>query len=282
MTIAPDPAARIGRRQMLQAGGLTVTLGALIAACSESAEGEPGRVGYAPPATALPTVEVNDAVYLRTATSLEQTLIDVYGTITDSGVLDPGAQDVVDRLVEDHIAAVATTSELTTAAGGEPYECANAWYMDRVIAPILAQIVGDEALDIPPSDEPERDALVLVNGLESMVGAMYQQLVERLTEPDTRADVMLLGAEAARHAAAVAIMVTGAPEAYASPEVAGEEVVPDEAGLSPIFAIPTLYGSLAGIPITVGAPNDSGTRFSTILETPADNSFIYDGMTCDA
>ena len=44
----PDPGHGVGRRQLLQTGGLTVTLGTLIAACGESAEGEPGRVGYAP------------------------------------------------------------------------------------------------------------------------------------------------------------------------------------------------------------------------------------------
>ena len=274
--------AIVSRRQLLQTTGLTVTLGALVAACSESAEGEPGRVGYAPPATPLPTAEVNNAVYLRTATSIEQTLIDTYGTLIDAGVLDADAQDVLERLVEDHTAAVVATSELTEAAGGEPYPCANAWYMDRVIEPLVEQILGDEEQDIPPSDEPQRDSLVLANGLESMVAAMYQQMVERLTEPDLRADGMLLGAEAARHAAAVAIMVTGAPEAYASPVLFGTEVTPDEAGLTPIFALPSLFGSLAPIPITVGAPNETGTRYSTVLETPAENAFIYDGMTCDA
>ena len=283
MTLNPplrSPA--IGRRQLLQTTGLTVTLGALVAACGESAEGEPGRVGYAPPATPLPTVEITNAVYLRTATSIEQTLIDTYGTLIDAGVLDADAQRILERLVDDHTAAVAATSELTEAAGGEPYPCANPWYMDRVIGPLLEQILGDEQSDIPPSDDPQRDSLVLANGLESMVAAMYQQMVERLTETSLRADGMLLGAEAARHAAALAIMVTGAPEGYASPVFAGEEVTPDESGATPIFALPSLFGSLAAIPVTVGAPNDTGTRYQTILETPADNSYIYDSMTCDA
>jgi hypothetical protein len=274
--------ASVSRRQLLQTTGLTVTLGALVAACSESAEGEPGRVGYAPPVTPLPTVEVNDAVYMRTATSIEQTLIETYGTLVEAGVLDADAQDVLERLVEDHTAAVAATSDLTEAAGGEPYPCANQWYMDRVVGPLLEQILGDEEQGIPPSDDPQRDSLVLANGLESMVAAMYQQMVERLAERDLRADGMVLGAESARHAAALAIMVTGAPEAYVSPELAGEEVLPDESGFTPIFAIPALFGSLAAIPITVGAPNEAGTRYSTVLETPAENSFIYDGMTCDA
>ncbi len=53
---APDGATPggLGRRQLLQAGGLTIGLGALLAACgSDTVEGEPGRVGYAPVPTAL-------------------------------------------------------------------------------------------------------------------------------------------------------------------------------------------------------------------------------------
>ncbi len=134
----PVPGSRVGRRQLLQTGGLTVTLGALVAACGESAEGEPGRVGYAPPATPLPTVELTDVVFLRTATSIEYTLIDVYGTIIESGALDAADQEMVERLIDDHRAAAETTSELTREAGGEPYECANAWYMERTIDPIFA------------------------------------------------------------------------------------------------------------------------------------------------
>ena len=41
------------------------------AASETSGDDAPGRVGYAPPATPLPTVEINDVVYLRTATSIE-------------------------------------------------------------------------------------------------------------------------------------------------------------------------------------------------------------------
>ena len=206
----------------------------------------------------------------------------MYGTIVDSGALEPADQAMVERLIEDHRAAAETTSELTREAGGEPYECANAWYMERTIEPIIETIEGDEELGIPPSDEPARDWLVLVNGLESMASAMYQQFVERLTEPELRAEVMVLGAQDARHAAAVAIVATGAPEGYVNPQLLGEDLVIEEGGLTPIWAIPTQFGSLAPIPITVGAPNEAGTRFSTNLETPADNSFIYDGMTCEA
>ena len=88
--LSDDEPRRLDRRRLLQSGGLTVALGALVAACGgddSAEEGAPGRVGYAPPATPLPTVETNDIVYLRTATSIEQTLVETYQRIAGAGAL---------------------------------------------------------------------------------------------------------------------------------------------------------------------------------------------------
>ena len=213
----------------------------------------PAGSGYAPAATPLPTVETNDVVYLRTATSIEQTLVETYERIVELGVLDETATTVLERLIEDHRAAVTATAELTTQAGGEPYECANSWYVERVVTPILTVIEGDEDEDIPPSDDPARDSLTTIDGLESMAGAMYQQMVELLVSQDLRAEGMRFGAAAARHGAAVAILATGAPDGYVSPTLTGGEVTPDETGLVPLYAISTQFGSLTAIPITIGA-----------------------------
>jgi hypothetical protein len=277
----PEAIPELGRRQLLRAGGLTVTLGALLAACGKDAEGEPGRVGYAPIATALPTLEVNDIVHLRTATSIEETILEVYGMITDSGALGAAPQAMLDRLIEDHRAAVQETVRLTEEAGGEPYECVNAWYMDRVVQPLFDHIAGDPEQHIEPSDQPEHDMLVVVNGFEQMAASMYQLMVEQLVDREMRPAVLTLGAQAARHGAAFALLITPAPDGYFNPELFGETVdaVPGEL---PVYAIPNLFGTLAAILIAVGVASSAGTRFSIILETPADNSFIYEGMTCDA
>ena len=274
----------LDRRRFLQTSGLTVALGALVAACGgdSAEEGAPGRVGYAPAATPLPTVETNDVVYLRTATSIEQTLVETYQRIVELGVLDETATTVLERIIEDHRAAVTATAELTTQAGGEAYECANSWYVERVVTPILTVIEGDEDEDIPPSDDQARDSLTTIDGLESMVGAMYQQMVELLVSQDLRAEGMRFGAAAARHGAAVAILATGAPDGYVSPILTGGEVTPDETGLVPLYAISTQFGSLTAIPITIGAASDAGVRTTFSLETPAANSFVYEGETCEA
>ena len=262
----PEPPTRVGRRQLLVSGGTALSLGAILAACGGSSGAEePGRVGYAPVPTALPNETVDDAVYLRTAQSIEKTIVDVYGTITDSGALTGAGADLLARLVE---------------AGGEPYDCVNTWYMERIIPLIFQNIDGDEAADIPPSDDPARDMLSVMDAMESMSASMYQGFVERLTVPELRAEVMLLAARAVRHSAAVAIESTGAPDAYVSPAVRGEEVLPDESGLIPLFAIPTQFGTLSPYSLVIGAASAAGTRFTMSIETPADNSYVYNGQTC--
>ena len=58
------------------------------------------------------------------------------------------------------------------------------------------------------------------------------------------------------------------------------EITPDESGRAELYAIPGRFGSLASTEIVVGAPNESGTRPNFALETPAENSYVYDGLTC--
>jgi hypothetical protein len=284
MTKIPAPGSPVTRRRVLQVGGLAVSFGAVLAACGNDDEtaNAPGRVGYAPPATPLPQVEENDVVYLRTATSMEYTLLDVYAAITESGELDAEAQALIDRFVENHTEDAAITARLTRDAGGEPYECANTWYVERVLALVIPNIEGDPSEDIPPSDDPARDMLAVSHALESLVGSMYQQFVELVGEPELRSELMHLGARDNRHAAAVAMLSTGVPEGYVSPELLGADVLPNEEGLNPLYAIATRFGQLGSTELVIGAPNEAGTRYTLAVETPAANSFVYEGETCEA
>ena len=271
---------QITRRRLLETGGVAAAFGALLAACGNTSGDEaPGRVGYAPPVTPLPQPEINDIVYLRTTTSIEYLMLDIYAWMTESGMLGQGDQDLVDRLVVEHRAAAETTAELTSQAGGEPYECANVWYSERVVPPMKLAIVGDEA-DLPGSDDPGTDMMRMSYGFETMVSSMYQGMIELVTDLALRVELGQLGTVAGRHSAAVAIAVTGAPDGYISPVVLGGELTPDESGRAELFAIPARFGSLASTEIVIGAPNESGTRSSFALETPAENSFVYDGLTC--
>jgi len=117
-------------------------------------------------------------------------------------------------------------------------------------------------------------------GFETMVSSMYQKMIEQVSDRALRVDLGPLGTLAGRHSAAVAIAVTGAPDGYISPVVLGGELTPDESGRAELFAIPARYGSLASTEIVIGAPNEAGTRASYALEIPAENSYVYDGLTC--
>lgn len=273
----------MSRRDVIRSGGLTISLGAVVAACGgESGATESGRVGNAPIVTELPQVVVDDSVLLRTATSVEYTLLDIYAELTELGYFEADVEPLIERLVSDHTARSAQLAELTTEAGGEPFECANPFLVERMVEPAMTNIVGDEDGSIEPSDDPARDALAVAEMWESITAATYQNMVATLSEPALRSELILIGCEAARHAAVLAMRITGTPDGYLSPALAGEEVTPNEAGLVPVYAVPSAFGSLAPLTLTVGAPSAAGTRFSVLIQTPAENSYVYEGQSCDA
>ncbi len=287
MTIDPDPSslgrAPMSRRGLLITGGLGISLGAVIAACG-SDDGEPGRVGLAPTITDLPDVEVDDIVLLRTASSLEYSTIDLYEQLLELDAFGADSIPLIDRFIEDHRRHAAGLAELTVAAGGEPYECPNRWMSTRVVEPLLLRITGDEAEDIEPSDDPARDALTLANAFESMLGATYQQFLVQIRAAELRQELVPYGVEEVRHAAAAAILRDGAPDAYISPAVFGDEnaATSSDDGVLPIFAVTGHFASLAPIEMTLGPLNDADTRFSTSIQTPAENTYVYRDQACEA
>jgi Ferritin-like domain len=274
--------SELSRRRLLQLAGLTSLGGVLVACGARSSGSEPGRVGNAPPIEQLPTVEIDDAVLVRTMTSMEYLYLDLYQRIKEAGALDDPATQLVDRFVEDHQTAADELVSLTQEAGGELYECANDWYTRRIVPDIFAAVTGDEAEDVAPSDDPANDLLRISYGFETMLSSAYQKVIELLAEPSLRPPLAQLGATAARHSAAVAMLVTGTPEGYVSPIVLGGELTPDESGRALLYAIPARFGSLTSAEIVIGAPNEAGTRANFALETPADNAYVYPDQTCEA
>jgi hypothetical protein len=272
----------LSRRRLLELAGLT-SLGGVLAACGASSSGgEPGRVGNAAPIEPLPSVELDDVVILRTMTSMEYLLLDLYQTLTDLDLLDERGSTLVDRFVEDHRAAADQLATLTEEAGGEPYTCANDWYTRRIVPDIIATVTGDEGEDIPPSDEPANDVLRISSAFEAMTSSAYHKMIELVAEPALRPQMAQLGAIDARHSAAVAMLMTGTPEGYVSPVVLGQELTPDESGRALLYAIPSRFGSLTSTELIIGAPNEAGTRSSFAIETPADNAYVYEDATCPA
>jgi hypothetical protein len=276
----------LSRRRLFELGASSVAAAAVLAGCSDDAEEPaPGRVGNAPDITELPDEDVNDIVYLRTLTSLEFSILAVYDELAALDGLDEETASLLARLMDDHVAAADAFAALTTDAGGEPYECANAWLMDRTLQPVVDHIVGGtvDGTDIPPSDDPTRDTLATADALETIAAATAQLYVERLQDPALRAEVIRAGTAASRRAAVAALRANPPPKGYVSPVLTtGEEVGTNEAGFMPQFAVPARFGQLTPVALQVGAADENGVRFSINIETPAENSYTYESMTCPA
>lgn len=270
MTSFPNPS--LDRRSLIRNGGLMLSMGAIIAACGDNRGGstDPGRLGLAEPAPKLPDAEVNDGVLLRTAQSIEYTALAVYDAAFGLGVLSAAETALAERMVADHERHAAEIGALVTAAGAEEFTCANPFLMERAVGPILAAIDG--------SDDLHRDVMNIAHAFESLAGASYQALVNALSDQSLRSHAIRIGGEEQRHAAALAAAIN--PDELISPLLFGDVVVANDDGFTLPHAIPSTFGRLTGIDLVAGPRNDEGSRFSTQLQTPADNTFVYDYLSC--
>jgi hypothetical protein len=310
--------ALVGRRRFLQIGGFTVATSAVIAACGGTSDPSIARVGNAPTTTALPDAAVNDIVLLRTASSLEHSAVAVYDlVIADADLLDPALRPIAQRFRDDHAGHAALFEKLTRDNGGEPWTCGNPRIDEFVITPALNAIVGAEATEnnaaSRPSDDPRRDVLQFAHALEVLAGATYQALVPVLSMPSLRAESITIGTHEVRHAALLAIAMTGRPDGYVSPTVVestgvevpettvaptttqdiatplaideGDEPAPPPTPIPTVYAIPSQFGLLSPVQVVIGSPDpESGNRTTLNLETPSLNSFVYEYLepSCDA
>jgi hypothetical protein len=308
---APHTAITLSRRRLFELGAGSVGLAALLAACGNEESAAPGGGGVAPALPTLPEAEVNDVVYLRTLSSLQHSLVTVYAALADLDGLDEQVAAMLTRFSDDNLAAASTIGELTREAGGEPYECENTWMMQRTLQPLVEHIVGvpdetsgtsvpagaatsapaestgtsvpaDDGWEIEPTDDPNRDSTAVANALETIAAATAQLFVERIADPALRAEVIREGTAASRRAAVSALRSNPPPDGYVSPALAGETVSANEAGFMPVFAINSRYGQLSAVQVTVGALDEEDLRYTINIETPAENAYIYEGMSCPA
>lgn len=266
---------RVSRRRLLATGGATLSLGALLAACGKSSpnEGAVSRVGTVPPTTALPDAVVNDVTLLRTATSIEYSALFVYDAVQSAGLLSGDAAELAKRFAEDHQRHAELFADLTTELGGEEFRCPNPRLQRVYVEPAVALIAGDSEAGIEPSPDPVADVLTLAHALESLAGATYQSFVPLLVDRGLRADAMQVGEQEARHAAVLAMAINPEQLINTSDLPGGEPIAE---GASTTFAVPGAFGSLAPIPVTIGAPDETGARRTVNLETPSLNSFVYE------
>jgi hypothetical protein len=179
---------------------------------------------------------------------------------------------IVQRFVDDHTGHSVALGGFITEAGGEEFACANPWLSRRVLTPI------HEALEA--SDDPLRDVLSISHALESLAAASYQALVGLFTEPDLRMKIMQIGADENRHAATLAMAITGTPDGYVNPELLREATLLEDPEFAVAYAMPSTFGTVSAIELVVGRRNDEGRRLAIDLQTPAANTFVYSDMSC--
>lgn len=269
----------VDRRGFFRLGGLAVASTAVLAACREKAPKEQLPVsGSTPGFTAAKDKPVTDIVLLRTASSLEHSVVDAYRKIVDNGyVKDPAVADLIKVFSAHHEAHAAIFQDATTAAGGTACTTLNAKITADLIQPLIQLIEASK-------DTQAEDAKALAHALETLAAATYQTVVPVLTQPALRNAAMSVGSVEARHAAVLATLlnpqslVGGLPGATPSTTVAGE--APTAINANSIIAVPGAFGSLAPTALTVGAANENGVRKTTNLETPSLNSFLYEDEAC--
>jgi hypothetical protein len=77
------------------------------------------------------------------------------------------------------------------------------------------------------------------------------------------------------------VVLTRGSDGYVSPAINGGEV-PAVDGIPEQFAITSRFGSTAQFELTVGPADENGVRTSFLLNTPAENAYIYNELepTC--
>lgn len=269
-TRRPQPDSRFGRRDVFRIGGIGLSVAALVAACGDDRGGDtaPGRVGFALTPEPLPSLPVDDSVYLRTSSSVEATIVDVYNGMLADGAVGDDVSAVLSELVTRHEDLIEQLAELTEQASGMPWTCANPWMVERLIEPVLAAI--------SESDDPARDLLNFAISLENLAAATHQSFTRLLSIPQVRPGMASASAVDSRNAATLVIL-TGGQSNFVSPAIAGGEV-PRVDGIPEQFAITSRFGSLAQFELVVGPPDENGARETFILSTPAENSYIYNEL----
>ena len=236
------------RRRFLQLSALAAVTAAVAAACGDNpaASGVVPQVGQPGTPTTAPTPPLNDVTLLRTATSIELLLHDVYGRAIDGGQLGDEAATAARRFRDHHRAHASRFQQATRAAGGDAFD---------EPSPRLTEIIVQPALE---EAEDETDVLSLLHRLEELAADSYQSFVASFTTPELRVQSMEVGAVTARQAAVLAVLlphgsIIAVPETAAEAPADGAATTTTttmapaegEAPPDPVYAVPGAFGSTA-------------------------------------
>jgi hypothetical protein len=190
----------INRRRFIQIGGVTIASAAILAACSDSDDGDDmssgsGDGGDQDGVQASDT----DIMILRTASSLEELAVVVYQTAIDSGLVTTMAvADAAQLFQSQHREHAALFEGATEDAGGEAFIEPNPAVMSQLQPAIDA--LTDEA-----------GVVTLAFDLETVAAQTYQSAVGAFTDASFNVATMSVGGVEARHAAVLAQVLNQPP-----------------------------------------------------------------------
>jgi hypothetical protein len=179
------------RRAFLKVGGMTVAMGAVVAACAKKTTNPPLTGG--PPTSSERTgvEEVGqelDVTLLRTGQSIEVTAVQTYQTVLDGGlVTTPALVDTIKLFQEQHGEHGELLAATTRDAGGEAFDQANSYLQETVLAKPISELTD------------ETTVLALAVMLENIAAQSYVYDAEFLSTPALRQAVMSIGGVEARH-----------------------------------------------------------------------------------
>jgi hypothetical protein len=248
---------KYSRRAMLTTGGVAAGA-AFLAACS-STNTTVTRLGSAPTTAMLEDAAVTDVVLLRTAMSVETMIADMYTANTVTSLADSTMAPIVSAYATAHKANLGGLASAITARGGAAYNGTNEKLM-------LAY--GQAALDLIAEGKDKTDVHAIALALETLAASTYQYFVSLTNEKALRAEMMRLGATSSRRAAVVAQQINSGTQGFA-PGL-------DKDGVATVATLPSAFGALSSIQVTLGPVNpESGTRAVVLMDTPSLNSLIY-------
>jgi hypothetical protein len=297
-TLDPDAPSYVDRRGFLRAGGFTVALAAILAACGEANNGEgPERVaqaGTAPPLAEPPSGKVTDDVLLRTLSSIHYNILDAIAAVVDLGVMTPEFTAAAENYAAILPLQATVLADATTGIGGNAFNEANPVVARRIIEPALALIAVS-----PVQGE---DCAYFIQGLATWAAATHQSFTPSLSVPSLRGTAMSVGSVHARVATGLAYIISpenvvtedqvtlAAPppavtattvDAGLPTTVASGETTTTVGGIPeflPVYQVPTAFGAMSPVEIILGKPGAERplTRRVFAVDTPSLNSLMYD------
>lgn len=179
----------VGRRQLFKLGGATMLGAAILAACGDDSDDDAASTTTTAAGAGMGDSNL-DLTLARTAASLEQLAIDVYGN-PDAGALlrTKAVIDAATLFAAHHTAHRDALNGVITNAGGQAVTTANAAVFKALVEPRL------------PMLKSEADVVSLAYDLESAAAQTYVFAGGTLSTPELRSTIMTIGGVEARHAA---------------------------------------------------------------------------------